>query len=82
LARYGSKQIKKEAFLPAFKAAFEKSITKENIYISFRGAGLVPYDPEAMLSKLNIVLRTPTPPKPEDTLWESKILSNLREVEA
>jgi hypothetical protein len=68
LAQYGSKQIKKEAFLPAFKAAFEKLITKENICISFRGAGLVPHDPEAVLLKLNIVLRTPTPPKPEDTL--------------
>jgi hypothetical protein len=82
LARYGSKQIKKEAFLLAFKAAFKKSITKENICASFRGAGLVPHDPEAVLSKLDVVLRTPTPPKPEDTLWESKTLSNLREVEA
>jgi hypothetical protein len=82
LARYGSKQIKKEAFLPAFKAAFEKSITKENICASFRGAGLVPHDPEAVLSKLDVVLRTPTPPKPADTLWESKTPSNLREVEA
>jgi hypothetical protein len=68
LARYGSKQIKKEAFLPAFKAAFEKSIIKENICTSFRGAGLVPHNLEAILSKLNIVLRTPTPPKLEDTL--------------
>jgi hypothetical protein len=82
LARYGSKQIKKEAFLPAFKAAFEKAITKENICASFRGAGLVPHDPEAMLSKLVVVLRTPTPPKPEDTPWESKTPSNLLEIKA
>jgi hypothetical protein len=82
LARYGSKQIKKEAFLPAFKAAFEKAITKENICASFRGAGLVPHDPEAVLSKLDVVLRTPTPPKPEDTPWESKTPSNLLEIEA
>ena len=82
LARYGTKQIKKEAFLPAFKAAFEKAITKENICASFRGAGLVPHDSEAVVSKLNVVLRTPTPPKPEGTPWESKTLSNLREIEA
>jgi hypothetical protein len=82
LARYGTKQIKKEAFLPAFKAAFEKAITKENICASFRGAGLVPHDPEAVVSKLDVVLRTPTPPKPEDTPWESKTPSNLREIEA
>ena len=68
LARYGTKQIKKEAFLPAFKAAFKKAITKENICASFRGAGLVPHNPEAVVSKLNVVLRTPTPLKPEDTL--------------
>jgi hypothetical protein len=67
LARYGTKQIKKEAFLPAFKAAFEKAMTKENICAGFRGAGLVPYDPEAVISKLDVVLRTPTPPKLEDT---------------
>ena len=82
LARYGSKQIKKEAFLPAFKVAFEKAITKANICAGFRGAGLAPHDPEAVLSRLDVVLRTPTPPNAEDTLWESKTPSNLREIEA
>jgi hypothetical protein len=82
LARYGTKKIKKEAFLPAFKAAFDKSMTKENICAGFRGAGLVPHNPEAVISKLDVVLRTPTPPKPEDTPWESKTPSNLHEVEA
>ena len=82
MARYGSKQIKKEAFLLAFKAAFKKAITKENICAGFRGAGLVPHSPETVISKLDVVLRTPTPPKPEDTPWESKTLSNLCEIEA
>jgi hypothetical protein len=68
LAQYGTKKIKKEAFLPAFKAAFKKAITKDNIYAGFRGARLVPHDPEAVILKLNIVLHTPTPPKLEDTL--------------
>jgi hypothetical protein len=68
LARYSSKQIKKEAFLLAFKVAFKKLIIKENICVSFRGAGLVPHNPEAVLLKLDVVLRTLTPPKPEDTL--------------
>jgi hypothetical protein len=35
-----------------------------------------------VISKLDVVLRTLTPPKPEDTPWESKTPSNLREVEA
>jgi hypothetical protein len=68
LAQYSTKKIKKEAFLPAFKAAFEKSMTKDNICTGFRGAGLVPHNPEAVISKLDVVLRTLTPPKPEDTL--------------
>jgi hypothetical protein len=68
LAQYSTKKIKKEAFLPAFKAAFKKAITKDNIYTGFRGARLVPYNPEAVISKLNVVLYTLTPLKPEDTL--------------
>jgi hypothetical protein len=68
LAQYSTKKIKKEAFLPAFKAAFKKAMTKENIYAGFRGARLVPHNPEAVISKLDVVLHTPTPPKPEDTL--------------
>jgi hypothetical protein len=82
LAQYGTKKIKKEAFLLAFKAAFEKAITKDNICAGFRGAGLVPHDPEAVILKLDVVLHTLTPPKPEDTLWESKTPSNLCKVEA
>jgi hypothetical protein len=68
LARYGTKKIKKEAFLPAFKAAFKKAMTKENIYTGFRGAGLVPHNLEAVILKLDVVLCTLTLPKPEDTL--------------
>jgi hypothetical protein len=63
-----SKQIKKEAFLLAFKAAFKKAITKENICISFRGVGLVLHNLEAIVLKLNVVLRTPTLLKLEGTL--------------
>jgi hypothetical protein len=68
LAQYSTKKIKKEAFLPAFKAAFKKAITKDNICAGFRGARLVLHNPEAVISRLNIVLRTPTLLKPEDTL--------------
>jgi hypothetical protein len=82
LAQYSTKKIKKEAFLPAFKAAFKKAMTKDNIYAGFRGAGLVPHDLEAVILKLDIVLCTLTPLKPEDTPWESKTPSNLCKVEA
>jgi hypothetical protein len=68
LAQYSTKKIKKEAFLPAFKAAFKKAITKNNICAGFRGARLVLHNLEAVILRLNIVLYTPTPLKLEDTL--------------
>jgi hypothetical protein len=67
LSQYGTKKIKKEAFLPAFKAAFEKAMTKENICAGFRGAGLVPHNLEAVILKLDVVLCTLTLLKLEDT---------------
>jgi hypothetical protein len=62
LARSCIYYIDKETFLLAFKAAFEKTFTLENIRAGFWGAGLAPHDPEVVLSKLDIQLRTPTPP--------------------
>ena len=38
-------RITKTEFFIAFKAAHFNTITPENIKASFRGAGLVPYDP-------------------------------------
>jgi hypothetical protein len=34
--------ITKLEFMPAFKAAFKRLFTLANIYLAFRGAGLVP----------------------------------------
>jgi len=73
--------VTKLEFLPAFKAAFYNSITKSNICAGFRGAGLVPLDPEAVLSKLDVRLRTPSPPAiVEEAPWESKTPSNALEL--
>ena len=36
-------------------------MTKGNIARGFRGGGLVPFNPEAVISKLDVRLRTPTP---------------------
>jgi hypothetical protein len=72
--------ITKVEFLPAFRAAFEASFTESNIRGGFRGAGLVPYDPEAVISKLDVKLRTPTPPVAEDTPWESQTPRNTLQL--
>ena len=81
-ARSRIHHIDKETFLPAFKAAFEKTFTPENVRAGFRGAGLVPFDLEAVLSKLDVQLRTPTPPAPGTVAWEAQTPRNAREIEA
>ncbi|KID81934.1 transposase [Metarhizium guizhouense ARSEF 977] len=53
--------ITKTDFLPAFLAASFASMTEQNIKGAFRGAGLVPFDPENVLSRLDVKLRTPSP---------------------
>jgi hypothetical protein len=58
--------ITKPEFFPAFKAAFRRTFTQENVLGGFRGSGLIPYDPQAVLSKLDIRLRTSTPPGTPD----------------
>lgn len=74
--------ITKLEFLLAFKQAFDDAFTDKNVISGFRGAGLVPHDLEAVLSKLDIRLRTPTPPPLAlDTIpWELKTPHNLVEL--
>jgi hypothetical protein len=67
LMRSHINHITKLEFLPCFKAAFNASITRNNILGGFRGAGLAPFNPEAVISKLDVRLRTPSPPPVSDT---------------
>jgi hypothetical protein len=50
---------------PAFYAAFQAAMTEQNIKGGFKGAGLVPFDPESVVSKLDVQLQTPTPAEEE-----------------
>jgi hypothetical protein len=61
LMRQQCTHVTKEDFIPAFRVAFEESLTESNIKGGFRGAGLVPFDPESVISALDLKLRTPTP---------------------
>jgi hypothetical protein len=75
--------ITKTEFFIAFKAAHLSTMTPENIRAGFRGAGLVPYDPQAVLSRLDIKLRTPTPtgpPLPEADPWVSQMPHNSKDA--
>jgi hypothetical protein len=77
--------ISKTEFLPAFYAAFQATMTESNIKGGFRGAGLVPLNPENVISKLDVKLRTPTPNEEEasaSTSWVPKTPNTVREVES
>jgi hypothetical protein len=77
--------ISKTEFFPAFVAAFQATMTEKNIRGAFRGAGLVPFDPESVISKLDVQLRTPTPPVEEASQaqpWTSKTPKTVLEAES
>jgi hypothetical protein len=75
--------ITKPDFFLAFHAAFRVAFYPENVRGGFRGAGLVPFDPEKVTLQLNIRLRTPTPTRapsaPSDS-WVSKTPQNANEA--
>ena len=61
----------------------DRSFTPANICSAFQGAGLVPLQPDAVLSKLDVQLRTPSPPAALiEALWQARTPSNVRELEA
>jgi DDE superfamily endonuclease len=75
--------ITKVEFFLAFHTAYEQSITPENAIAGFRGAGLVPFNPDAVLSKLDVKLRTPTPtgtPPIDTNPWVSQTPHNPRDA--
>jgi hypothetical protein len=75
--------ITKTDFLPAFFAAFQAAMTEKNIMGGFRGAGLVPFDPESVLSRLDVNVRTPSPVEGGielPTLWVPKTPNNPTEA--
>ena len=51
--------ILKVEFFLAFTTIYKVTMTKGNIAGGFQGAGLVPFNPEAVISKLDIRLWTP-----------------------
>ena len=69
--------ITKEDFFPVFKKVFDATITESNIKGNFRGARLVPMNPQNMLSKLDVklmILQTSRLSFCDVFLWVSKTL--------
>ncbi len=60
--------IDKLDFLKAFKPARAAALSSSNICSGFAAAGLVSHDPERVLLRLQLKLRTPTPPASETAI--------------
>ena len=63
--RSGINHIDKIDFLEAYPLARIEAFKSETIKNNFRSAGLIPFAPESVISKLDIRLATPTPPPSE-----------------
>jgi hypothetical protein len=85
LIRCSITHISKTEFFQDFYAAFKATFTESNIRGGFKGVGLAPFDPENMISKLDVQLRTPTPPEEAaepSTPWVSKTPTTAIETES
>ena len=77
--------VSKLEFLYGFRAAFFASITKRNIQGGFARSGLMPYDLERVLSKLDVRLCTPTPPTSQPGTAQPRVFQtpyNPREADS
>jgi hypothetical protein len=72
--RIGFSHIDKDDFLEAFLKARTEAYKPTTIRNGFAAAGLIPLDPERVLEKLNVVLKTPTPTPPGSS--HSNLLSS------
>jgi hypothetical protein len=85
LMRAHINHVSKLEFLCGFREAFFAFTTEKNIQGGFAGAGLVPYDPKRVLSKLDVWLWTPTPTGPPlalANLWVSQTPQNPLEADS
>ncbi|RYC77651.1 hypothetical protein BFJ63_vAg19475, partial [Fusarium oxysporum f. sp. narcissi] len=85
LMRRRRTHITKTQFFPAFYAAHQATIIRRNIKGGFRGAGLAPFNPEHVISKLDVQLRTPTPPREvtePSTPWASRTPKTILETQS
>lgn len=78
--RLGINHISKDEFLPAFLAAHQQAITAENIQSGFKATGLVPFDPEIVLSELGPVGEATPSPRSSQGSWNPKTPKTLPEI--
>jgi len=70
----------KEDFIATFHQASLASFTQATVQAGFRGSGLHPFDPAAVLSHLDPIPRSPSLPLSQES-WCAKSPSNTKEVD-
>ncbi|KAL1981882.1 hypothetical protein VTN96DRAFT_2069 [Rasamsonia emersonii] len=83
--RLGINHIDKTDFLTAYQKARMEAFKSENIRKGFAATGLVPYEPDQVLSRLHVQMKTPTPPGTSQgnpqTPWVSETPHNIEELQ-
>ena len=80
----GINHIDKDHFLTVYASVRKEALSQKNILSGFKATGLVPYDPEQVLSRLNTQLHTPTPPgssHSSQATWATATPHNIRQLE-
>ena len=83
LVRCGIQHIDKEDFLAIYRTIRPTVFTKQNIESGFRATGLLPYEPQRVLSSLTVT-KTLSPPGTSDGLqseWTAETPHNTSELE-
>jgi hypothetical protein len=81
--RVGLNHIDKPDFLTTYYKTREETINTSNIQSGFTASGLIPYNPDRVLEKFLVTIRTPTPPiQPQfSSPWNPETPHNIRELE-
>ncbi|ODM17100.1 hypothetical protein SI65_07499 [Aspergillus cristatus] len=79
--RQGFNHMDKLDFLEAYPEARKQAFTPDNIKSGFRATGLVPFNPEEVLGRFTVQLKTPTPLGSQSTNSAPKTPYNLRQLE-
>jgi hypothetical protein len=78
--RIGINHIDKIDFLTAFPHARAETYKSTTIQNGFAASGIVPYDPDRVISQLNIRLKSPTPPGSSSSAWSPKTPHNVKQL--
>lgn len=79
--RLGINHVDKLDFLMACPSARANTLKLSTIANSFRATGISPYSPDEVLLKLNIHLKTPTPPGSSGSIFSPRTPQNLLQLQ-